>query len=536
MANLIGTKLFNNTFIQDPNLKNWIKIDGIVVGETPSYGYLIGDNKDIKGLLNNLFTDPKVSVCLYNWSTGAYYTKTGYNLNNSSDYSEKNDFTSFIAVRETSLEGKTILGSTFVKDPNLSSWIKADNIVIGNSHEFSYLSGNNTDIKSLLNSVFLDTKVSVCLYNWASGDYYLKTGFNLNNNSDISSKLGFTTFVAQRNYIPITPADKKYVYWDGNQFQGPDGVFVPVGPNSNWLGQPGCQEDQQEEIFIICQKINATSLRSHTLGFSTGDANSLITNPENWQSIDKCFALAKKYNIKLICPLIDNYSGYGAGDFATYTSAVGLDKTQFYTDQNARDKFKEYISYWLNHINPFTNEKIKDSPELLMIEIGNELGNLRDGNGINATTIPTNEWLNDIANYIKSIDNNHMVLCPTDESLGKSDEFNIQNMNCYSSHFYWNDNNRINYGCQNSHSMKKPYIIGEFDSNSNSDFYNICDNSGVNGLYFWSLYPHNNGINGGGTRDWSDGYTLHFPENRDKLLVISNQFRKMQGLPYVNYL
>ena len=194
MSNLVGTSVLGNRFITDPNLKTWIKIDNVVIGETPSYSYLSGNSKDIQSLLKNLYADPKVSVCLYNWSTGAYYTKTGYNLGNSSDYSTKGDFTSFVAVRDINIVGRTILGSTFVKDPNLTSWVKADNLVVGNSPEYSYLSGTNMDITKLLNSVFLDPKVSVCLYNWASGNYYLKTGYNLNNNSDYSGKLGFTTF------------------------------------------------------------------------------------------------------------------------------------------------------------------------------------------------------------------------------------------------------------------------------------------------------------------------------------------------------
>jgi mannan endo-1,4-beta-mannosidase len=543
MSDLDGKTLLNKSFIQDPNLKNWMKIDNIVIGETPSYGYLSGNSNDIQTLLKNLFADQRVSVCLYNWQTGAYYTKIGYNLGNTSDYSAKEGFTSFVAIREVAVLGKTILGSTFTKDPNLSSWLKADNIVVGNSPEYSYLSGTNKDITSLLNSIYSDPKVSVCLYNWVTGNYYLKTGFNLNNNADVSGKLGFTTFIAQRgnnvvspsiNPSAKSPSSKKYVYWDGSRFQGPDGIFYAVGPNSNYLGQPGCPESQQEEIFTICQKMKATSIRSHTLGFSIGSAFSLMDKPQDWLSIDKCFALAKKYNIKLICPLIDNYSGYGAGDFKDYCKAVGVDKTQFYTNQNARNKFKEYIRYWLNHVNPYTGEAIKDSPELLMVELGNELGNLRDGKEIDSTTIPTYERMNDIANYIRSIDQNHMILCPTDESLGKSNEFEIQNFDCFQAHFYYNGRDRINYGCHNSHTKGKPYIIGEYDSKANWEFYKICDEARIDGIYFWALYPHMNGLNGGGKRDWSDGFTLHYPEDKDKLLPITNQFRKMQGFTSVD--
>ena len=65
------------------------------------------------------------------------------------------------------------------KDPNTSDWIKVDNIVLGD--EFPYKSGVNKDIINLLFTLNLDTKVSVCLYKWSTGEYYTKTSYNITN-------------------------------------------------------------------------------------------------------------------------------------------------------------------------------------------------------------------------------------------------------------------------------------------------------------------------------------------------------------------
>lgn len=93
------------------------------------------------------------------------------------------------------LVGKNLFTKQFFADPEFPQWLTAHNLSVGNSPEFSYISGNNMDIQTLLNSAFSDPKVSICLYNWTTGNYWLKTGYNLNKNTDVSGRLGFTSFV-----------------------------------------------------------------------------------------------------------------------------------------------------------------------------------------------------------------------------------------------------------------------------------------------------------------------------------------------------
>jgi hypothetical protein len=546
---LLGTKLFGKTFIQDPNLKTWIKIDDVVMGDSVEYGYGNGTNGDIKNLLNTVFMDTKVSVCLYEWKSGKYYTKTGYKVNDGGDTKQKGGYTAFVAIRNSaSLVGTSLLGSNFVKDPNFNNLIKIDGVVLGNNARYGYSGGTNGDIKAVLTKVFGDPKVRVCLYEWATGNYYTKTGYDLSDQSDYSKARGFTAYIVGGD-IATDPTNKQivdrstinqpqlqnggFITRDGINLIGPDGKFSILGCNSNWMGQPNTNPNQQEEIFSIMQRMKGTTIRSHTLGFSTGVAYSLIQNPENWAPIDHCFMLAKKYNIKLLCPLIDSYSGYGAGDYGDYCIAAGVDKSQFFTDGGARDKFKEYIRYWLEHVNPLTNMAIKDSPELLMIELGNEIGEPRPGS-TNSIAIPTQEWFEDITNYIRTIDKNHIIMCPTDETLGQSGEFNVANLGCYSGHYYWFDTQRLDYSIQNSHNAGKPYIIGEYDSKFGQDWYDMIYNKGVDGCLLWSLYPYSDGLNGGEKRIWNDGYSMYYPDNKDQLLIISNYFRKMQGLPWID--
>jgi hypothetical protein len=339
----------------------------------------------------------------------------------------------------------------------------------------------------------------------------------------------------------LTPIPtKNFVIWNGYDFTLQGKKFYVVGVNVYWLGLDESYNYPSkgviEDMFIKAKKMSSTVIRSHTLGHSSGSEKSLLENLNNknaWASIDYSFYLAKKYNIKLICPLTDNYFWYN-GNYGDYCKKRGIKKSDFWTNKIVRNDFKAYISAWLNHVNQYTGVAIKDDPNLFLIEIGNELGNIRDDTKWGGkTTIPTKEWLEDISKYIKSIDKNHMVLAGTDECLGSStsDEFSIRTIDAFGAHFYGEDYTRLNNGLKKAVDLKKPYIIGEYSPHFSQEWFNyIQDNRNISGAIWWNLYPDN--------VEHDDGYTLRYgdPKNRDELIKITNYHRKVQGLPQINYL
>ena len=443
-----------------------------------------------------------------------------------------------------SVVGLTLLGQSFVADSK-SDWSKIDGVVIGESYKYGYktIKADSRGISGILDDSYSNTKIVVVVYDWLNNVAYTKTGFNLNISSDYHKKSNFTSFIINSRinstFLPLHL--NNFVVWDRPQgnFLLNNQKFNVVGPNIYWLGltedHTFPSQDQIENMFIVAQKMSSTVIRSHTLGYSSGSEHSLYENLNNngvWAPIDYSFVMAKKYNIKLICPLTDQY-WWSNGNYGDICNKRGISKDQFWYNQDVRNDFKNYINSYLNHTNQYTGVKIKDSPELFLIELGNELGDIRQSPDGVWTTLPTKEWITNISNYIKSIDNNHLILDGCDECLGsqQTDNFNIDSIDVYSAHFYGNDYNRLDTAAWQSSQKGKPFIIGEYSTNFDDNWFNhILNNPNVKGAIFWDLYPI------GVYHD--DGQTIRYgnPNDTEKILRLTNYHRKVQGLPVLNQL
>jgi mannan endo-1,4-beta-mannosidase len=453
----------------------------------------------------------------------------------------------------SSLLGPIVLGHAVEHDTR-PDWIKINGVVLGDSHAFGYKAMDG-DIGPVLDALLPDTNVVVVLYNWSARKAYVKIGFNLTNPADSMVNPDYTSFVVIKrirpSYVGPTPPQPPqptpcgpsgFVTWNGDTFTLNNKPWVPVGFNAYWLGFTENRDyptnDQITEMFQIAVTMKATVIRSHTLGFSSGDIKSLrprdtTLNSDAWRPIDFAFAEATKYGIKLVCPMTDSYNYYH-GNYGDFCYSRGVDKTRFWTDTNVRQDFKKYIHDWLTHKNSITGVMIKDSPALLFVELGNELGNIRPG--ATSTTVPTLDWLRDISSYVKTVAGRKcVVLDGSDECLGDND-FTVDSMDCYSAHFYGEDWGRLNKGSSGSVARRKPYIIGEYASTFPDEWFNAIEGmKSVKGTIFWGVYPNKSGKMGTSPIIHDDGFTLNWINSDMPTLVrLSNHFRRMQRLPTID--
>ena len=524
---IIGRVFRNHVFLQSNYSDNWVFINNIAIGESSLYSYYTLKNEmdNMTEFLSYLENDKNVSNIVYDWSSNMSYIKKGFNLMNKKDTQFRFGWTSFILKHK--------LGDFY------NIYYKEDKKQC-NTEETS-TNNIETQIETPIETQIetpIETSIETPIE--TSIETSIETQIETQIETPIETPSLTTTEILEPSEIPQT----SFVTYNNemNKFQIDGNVFVPVGFNAYWLGYTEMYdyptELQIDEIFDLAVLMKATVIRSHTLGFSSGSANSLRPfdnnlNSNAWGSIDYAFYKARETGIKLICPLTDAYAYYH-GNYGDYSKTRGVSKDEFWTDQNVREDFKQYIYEWLTHVNRYTNEEIRESKELFVIELGNELGNYRPD--ATSTSIPPEEWIRDISSFIKMLDDKHFVLSGTDESLGSeiSNDFSIDSLDMFSAHFYWDDYTRIDFGANNAYEKGKPYIIGEVSPWLDETFItNILGRDKVNGMIFWNVYPHKNGV-GSEKVEHNDGYTLYYPENKQELLKWSNYFRRAQDLEEIN--
>jgi mannan endo-1,4-beta-mannosidase len=128
------------------------------------------------------------------------------------------------------------------------------------------------------------------------------------------------------------------------------------------------------------------------------------------QKLDYVVAAAKARGIRLVIPLTNNWSDFGGMD--QYVKwAGGTYHSDFYTNPQVRQWFKDWISHLLNRTNTITHLKYKDDPTIMTWELANEPR--CKGSALppdpSCTTSTITKWAAEMSKYIKSIDRNHLV-------------------------------------------------------------------------------------------------------------------------------
>jgi len=247
--------------------------------------------------------------------------------------------------------------------------------------------------------------------------------------------------------LPTRTTNKKSARWSsdfvttsGNQFLLDGKEFRWVGSNAYWLPALN-SEDDISNTFANMSQVGVKVVR--LWGFNdvtekpkTGVWLALIKDktvtinegPNGFQRIDKVIELAKKFNIRLLFSLTNNWGlapgtsnlprNFLSNDFGgtdIYVREFGVKKThdEFYTDQTIREKFNSYLQFIVNR---YANE-----PGVLGWELANDarcesIISTSDQCNTNVVT----QWHADTAKFVRSLDSNHPIsagthgfFCPT---------------------------------------------------------------------------------------------------------------------------
>ncbi|HYJ46878.1 MAG TPA: hypothetical protein VEV81_09715, partial [Pyrinomonadaceae bacterium] len=140
-------------------------------------------------------------------------------------------------------------------------------------------------------------------------------------------------------------------------------------------------------VISICRKDGPNPITCHVK--RPGEFNE-----EAFRALDRVLEVANRVGVRVVIPLVDNWKWWGGAE--QYAEHRGKPAEAFWTDPEIIGDFKQTIQFLLNRRNTYTGTLYKNDKAILAWETGNEL-------------YCPYSWTKEIAAYIKSLDQNHLV-------------------------------------------------------------------------------------------------------------------------------
>ena len=314
-----------------------------------------------------------------------------------------------------------------------------------------------------------------------------------------------------KGYLPARTRESEsaFVTRSGSSLLLNGQLFRFAGANIHWLALDDStnypSQFRVNDALDAAKEMGLTVIRSHDLGISTGCPNCIepslgVFNETALEHVDYVIKAAADRGLRLIIPLTDNWH-YPAGGKHNFTDWRGIsDENQFYYNTQVIGDFETYIGTLLNRRNIYTGTLYKDDPTILAWETGNEL-------------LPPTSWTQTISTYIKSIDENHLVI--DGRQVIDPHATSLTNVDILSGHYYPKSITRMKADARTAMNTGKAFIVGEFDWNDAnggdllSNFLaSIQSNPAIAGDAFWELWSHDDQF---GYDSNDPQYTLHYP-------------------------
>lgn len=344
-----------------------------------------------------------------------------------------------------------------------------------------------------------------------------------------------------------------FVTRSGSQLMLNGQPFRYSGPNIYWLALDENPVEYPTEFRVnnalqTAKEMGATVVRSHaaiSFGCPKCIMPSLGTyNETAFQKLDYAIKAAGDAGLRLVLPLIDQYDYYHGGKkswtrwFGYPDDGISYTGYEFYNKPEIISAFKQHLSVLLNRTNTYTGVKYKDDPTIMAWETGNELGWYD-----NPTAMKN--WTQSIADYLKSIDGNHLVM---DGTYGVKDaHLSISSVDIYSDHFYqWPavgacckglSVTDLNTQANKVQTAGKAMVVGEFAWNLETygtlaNFLSAIEaQPAIAGSNYWALFGQNDDY---GYKVHNDGFTIYYPgtttDMRTKAQQLRNHAYAMRGI------
>ncbi|KAA8517555.1 hypothetical protein F0562_017815 [Nyssa sinensis] len=218
---------------------------------------------------------------------------------------------------------------------------------------------------------------------------------------------------------------------NGNQFVVNDQPFYVNGFNTYWLMAFAVDQSTRGKVTEVFQQASSVGLTvCRTWAFNDGQWRALQKSPsvydeEVFKGLDFVVSEAKKFKIRLILSLTNNWDAYGGkAQYVKWGKAAGLNLTSdddFFSHPTLRSYYKAYVKTVLNRVSTLTNITYKDDPTIFAWELMNEPRCVSDSTGDKLQA-----WIEEMAVYVKSIDPKHLVEIGLEGFYGPSTPNRVQ--------------------------------------------------------------------------------------------------------------
>ncbi|XP_057793799.1 mannan endo-1,4-beta-mannosidase 1-like isoform X2 [Salvia miltiorrhiza] len=353
--------------------------------------------------------------------------------------------------------------------------------------------------------------------------------------------------------------------------------FLFNGFNAYWMMHVAADPDDRHKVSDVFRQASAAGLTvCRTWAFADGGDAALQISPGTYdervfQGLDFVISEATKYGIRLILSFVNNFDEFGGkAQYAEWARNAGAQvdgDDDFYTNPLIKDYYKNHIRRVVTRLNSITGVRYRDEPTIMAWELINEPRCQTDLSGATITG-----WVEEMARFVKSIDNKHLVEIGMEGFYGDTmpqrkqvinpgyqigtdfissnlvQEIDFATIHAYPDAWlpgksedeqmdfmerwmwsHWEDARNI---------LKKPLVIAEFGKSSKyglherdlymrdvyRDIYRYATSGGtMSGSLVWQVMAE-------GMDQYYDGYQIVLSQNPSTARIISRQSRAMNGL------
>lgn len=221
-----------------------------------------------------------------------------------------------------------------------------------------------------------------------------------------ASPVGTIGCMSQRN-LAAERTFTSFVSRDGMQLHVDGEPFYFNAANAPWLTHTYPSKETVDKVMAFANDLGLDVLRA---GIHSVDVSGMVHSPkpgqlgeEAFKHVDYMLQQAERHGIRMVFSLVDNWDYYGGMDAYVANSPTASEHDDFYTDDQCRRWYKEYVSKVLSRENTLTGRVYKDDPTVLMWELTNEAE--AKSAGLNVL----HNWYEEMAAYVKGIDATHLL-------------------------------------------------------------------------------------------------------------------------------